>query len=507
MNKVIIFLFCILLLSNCKKENILELKIVATPEISPDDTIHSVSVDVDIYCGTYGATVYYTLDGSNPTINSTVYKTPFTIRSATTVKAFAAKEGMEASHIAIKTYTINASMEWQQLYGGSDYDEFNSIQQTNDGGYIVAGNSTSTDILGVTNHGMSDCYVIKINSGGEIEWQKMYGGSRDDYANSIIQTSDGGYIITGQSVSTDIPLTTNNDSEDCYIIKINSSGDIEWQRMLGSNGDDGDASLIQASDGGYFIAVFISEYMGVSLDYIAIIKLDSNGFIKSQKDFYLNNCFDDKEYIRVVKLTNDGGCVVGGSLVESGRSYYATPWDIFLVKLGSDAEKDWQQIYEGDYPFAGGINSIEETSDGIYVIAGRSGTDISTYDGYLIKINSSSSKTFQKNYGGSDGDMLNSISKTVEGDYVIAGYSISEDLDNLINFGSSDGYIIKTYSTGFVKWQKLCGGNDWDEFNSIQQTNDGGYYIAAGISASTDIPGAYNHGLYDGYIVKISSDK
>jgi len=322
MNKVIIFLFCILLLSNCKKENILELKIVATPEISPDDTIHSVSVDVDIYCGTYGATVYYTLDGSNPTINSTVYKTPFTIRSATTVKAFAAKEGMEASHIAIKTYTINASMEWQQLYGGSDYDEFNSIQQTNDGGYIVAGNSTSTDILGVTNHGMSDCYVIKINSGGEIEWQKMYGGSRDDYANSIIQTSDGGYIITGQSVSTDIPLTTNNDSEDCYIIKINSSGDIEWQRMLGSNGDDGDASLIQASDGGYFIAVFISEYMGVSLDYIAIIKLDSNGFIKSQKDFYLNNCFDDKEYIRVVKLTNDGGCVVGGSLVESGRSWY-----------------------------------------------------------------------------------------------------------------------------------------------------------------------------------------
>ena len=147
------------------------------------------------------------------------------------------------------------SKTWRKMYGGSGWDRASSIQQTSDGGYIVAGSSYSTDIPGVTNHGdlTQDCYIIKLDADGEVLWQNMFGGSEEESAYSIQQTSDGGYIVAGSSSSTDIPGVTNHGSSDFYIIKLDADGNVLWQNMYGGSDGDGAYSIQKTSDGGYIV--------------------------------------------------------------------------------------------------------------------------------------------------------------------------------------------------------------------------------------------------------------
>ncbi len=112
------------------------------------------------------------------------------------------------------------------MFGGSDWDSAKSIQQTSDGGYIVAGSSDSIDIFGLKNNGKTDFYIIKLDEKGEIQWQRMYGGNADDVAHSIQQTNDGGYIIVGYSESEDISGIKNSGNGDIYILKLDQNGDL-----------------------------------------------------------------------------------------------------------------------------------------------------------------------------------------------------------------------------------------------------------------------------------------
>ncbi|MBN1597730.1 MAG: chitobiase/beta-hexosaminidase C-terminal domain-containing protein [Bacteroidales bacterium] len=504
MKKAIFYFTILLLFSTCKKESLYK---VATPTFSPTDTSHFVSAEVTINCETEDAAIYYTVDGSDPTRSSRRYLNPVTIESSTTIKAFAVRSGMEDSRIASKIYSIDAAVEWQILYGGSEDDEFNSIQQTSDGGYIAAGSSSSTDIAGTTNHGENDCYVVKLSSDGETEWQKLYGGNGYDCAYDIKQTGDGGYIIIGASTSADISGTTYRGEEDCYIIKINSGGDIEWQNLYGGNGYD-HANYIKQTDGGGYLTAYLSRSSSTDNYTIKIVELNSDGSVASTKSYYgLSSCFDDEEYARFVEVTDDGGCIITGALAYQipGNSYYSRPWRVFIVKLDSDAGKEWQQATDALCPFSdGGIHDMIQTSDDKYFLIGRA-EESDVDDGYLIKVNSGGSITSELTFGGSGNDCLNSISSAGSGYYITSGYSYSTNIGSTTNSGSSDAYLMNFYSTGSIRWQQLYGGSSIDYFNSALKTSDGGY-IAAGSSFSDDISGTSYHGSGDGYIVKISSD-
>ena len=146
------------------------------------------------------------------------------------------------------------SIQWQKSLGGSSYDLAKSIQQTSDGGYIIAGESDSTngDVTG--NHGTSDFWIVKLNALGIIEWQKSLGGSYSDMANSIQQTSDGGYIVAGESGSINGDVTGNHGNADYWIVKLDPSGNIQWQKSLGGSNRDAANSIKQTSDGGYIVA-------------------------------------------------------------------------------------------------------------------------------------------------------------------------------------------------------------------------------------------------------------
>ncbi|MDR0665109.1 MAG: hypothetical protein LBF86_06275, partial [Helicobacteraceae bacterium] len=145
----------------------------------------------------------------------------------------------------------------EKSLGGSDYDYATSIQQTKDNGYTVAGYSYSNDGDVTENYGNYDFWIVKLNANGAIVWQKSLGGSNSDWATSIQQTKDNGYIIAGYSYSTDGNVTGHHgstDNTDCWIVKLNANGAIEWQKSLGGSDYDYANSIQQTSDGGYIIA-------------------------------------------------------------------------------------------------------------------------------------------------------------------------------------------------------------------------------------------------------------
>jgi len=150
------------------------------------------------------------------------------------------------------------AIEWKKYYGGSAHDIPESIQQTTDGGYIVAGWSLSNDGDISGNHGGRDVLVFKLNAKGEIVWQKSLGGSGEDIANYVRQTKDGGYIVAGTSSSNDGDLTQNRGEYDAWVIKLDSGGEILWQRPFGGSKYDEACSIQETTDGGYIFVGYLS---------------------------------------------------------------------------------------------------------------------------------------------------------------------------------------------------------------------------------------------------------
>ncbi|MCL2009110.1 MAG: flagellin, partial [Synergistaceae bacterium] len=185
-------------------------------------------------------------------------------------------------------FSAEPYIEWQRSLGGSGYEGASSIQQTADGGYIVAGSSNSTDGDVSGNHGGYDYWIVELDANGDIEWEKSLGGSGLDSASSIQQTADGGYIVAGFSYSTDNDVSGNHGVRDYWIVKLTVNGDIEWEKSLGGTNYDQAFSIQQTADGGYIVAgysdsnnVDVSGNHGGS-DYW-IVKLTANGVIEWQR--------------------------------------------------------------------------------------------------------------------------------------------------------------------------------------------------------------------------------
>jgi len=158
----------------------------------------------------------------------------------------------------------NGNLAWQRTYGGSGYDFGFSVDQTTDGGYIVVGGTSSFKVSNL------DVYLLKLNSDGSLAWQNTFGGNIDDYALSVQQTTDGGYIVAG------VTGLFESGSSDAYILKLNSDGSLAWQKTYGGNGYDAASSIQQTTDGGYIVAG-VTKSFGAGYEDVYILKLDSNG--------------------------------------------------------------------------------------------------------------------------------------------------------------------------------------------------------------------------------------
>jgi len=182
------------------------------------------------------------------------------------------------------------AINWQRCLGGSGGEIAYSIQQTIEGGYVVVGVSDSNDGDLQANQGShnGDYWIVKLDGNGNIQWQKTFGGSDSDYATSVKQTSDGGYMIAGNSLSNNGDVSGNHSSFDYCVIKLDNTGSLQWQKTLGGSGDDYANSVDQSVDGGFVVCGYTSSNDGDvsgnhgSEDYW-VVKLTSLGNIQWQK--------------------------------------------------------------------------------------------------------------------------------------------------------------------------------------------------------------------------------
>jgi hypothetical protein len=366
---------------------------------------------------------------------------------------------------------VAAQITFERTYGGADLDEGWSAEETDDGGYVIAGKSNSFGA------GLSDVYVIRIDSEGDTVWTRTYGGPEDDEAYSIRGASDGGYLIAGKSSSFGAGLS------DVYLIRIDSGGDTIWTRTYGGPEDDEAYSIEGTSDGGYIIAGS-TRSSGAGVDDVYLIKTDGVG------DTVWTKTYGGSDFDRgySVQETSDGGYAVAGWT----RSFGAGEDDVYLVKTGSGGDTVWTRTYgstEWDYG-----NSLVETTDGGIVIAGwTSSFGVAHYDLYLIKTDSEGDTVWTRTYGGASVDCGYWVDETVDGGIIIAGYTGS------VGAGMNDVYLVKTDSGGDTVWTRTYGGPVADRGYGVGCPDEGGYLIV-GYTCS------FGAGGSDVYVIKTDAD-
>jgi len=214
------------------------------------------------------------------------------------------------------TSAFAGEITWDKIFGGSKNDEANSIIQTSDGGYVVAGKTASK---GADD---DDAWIIKLDKKGNKEWDKTFGGSKDDEANSIAQTLDGGYIVAGFTYS------KGAGKEDVWVIKLNKKGNKEWNKTFGGSNNDEAFSIAPTSDGGYIVAGD-TESKGGSYDKDAwVIKLNKKGNKEWDKTFGGSK---DDEALSIAPTSDDGYIVAG----DTGPLFSKDVWVIKLDKNGN----------------------------------------------------------------------------------------------------------------------------------------------------------------------------
>ena len=362
---------------------------------------------------------------------------------------------------------LNIRTGWEKTYGGSSADVGYSIQQTTDGGYIIAGTTWSYGA------GIYNVYLVKTDTNGNESWSQTFGGSSYDGGYSVQQTTDGGYIITGYTDSYSTGYI------DVYLIKTDANGNESWYNTFGGSDNDEGKSVQQTSDGGYIIAGYTDSY-GAGYTDVYLIKTDANG----NESWYKTFGGSDFDTGCSVQQTSDGGYIITGYT----QSYGAGSGNVYLIKTDPNGNELWNRTFGGSAYDTG--HSVQQTSDGGYIIAGSTPSyGAGNNDVYLIKTYANGNEQWSQTFGGSGYDCGYSVQQTSDSGYIIAGGTSS------YGAGSGDVYLIKTDGSGNEQWNQTFGGSDGESSYSVQQTSDGGYIIAGTTSS-------YGAGGADVYLIK-----
>jgi hypothetical protein len=411
---------------------------------------------------------------------------------------------------------------WQHPLGGFELDYGESIEPTSDGGYIIAGYTYSADgdvqdkIAGMD---QSDFWVVKLAANGNIEWKKCLGGSDEDEAFDIIQTSDGGYLVVGYTASDDIPGSGKkggSDNSDFFAVKLTADGSISWNKCYGGTDSEIARHVLQTSDGGYIIAGYTYSNDGDVTGKIAgsmnadywVIKIDGSGTLTWA------TCYggSSDDYGEAVSLLSDGYLVTGNSMSTDGQAIGNHGLNDFLVmKIDVSGNVVWSTCYGGSFddagydiislPDGGGIAfGLTGSSDG--QVTGNHGED----DFWAVRFDNAGSMFWSKCYGGSDTDQgFEIVQSPVTGRFLMVGTSQSSDGDLSGNYGLIDIWVIETDMNGSLIWQKNIGGSQNDYGNSLGLPSFGNVTVA-GYTDSSDHDVIGQHGLYDMWVAKVPID-
>jgi hypothetical protein len=360
---------------------------------------------------------------------------------------------------------------WTRTFGGSSNDYGYSVQQTSEGGYIIAGQTPGY---------YSDAfYLIKTDALGIEQWSQTFdcGEEEHECCYSVQQTTDGGYILTG---GFDLMGYIYGPA---YLIKTDASGNEQWIQTFHSGwiGAVG-RSVQQTSDGGYIIAGTIWYSVGFG-GYL--VKTDMLG--AEEWSYIFGDIIPD--YFYDVQQTDDGGYIIVGTYNED---IYTSESEVWLIKTDASGLEQWSQTFGGSDMEVG--YSVDQTTDGGYIIGGWTlSYGAGNTDVYIIKTDASGNEQWSQTFGGSSGESCSNIQQTSDGGYIIAGTTHS------YGAGNTDVYTIKIDASGDTLWTKTIGGTDSDLGYSVQQTSDGGYII-------TGYTWSYGAGGADVWLIKTEPD-
>ncbi|MBN1358182.1 hypothetical protein JW988_05380 [Candidatus Bathyarchaeota archaeon] len=332
---------------------------------------------------------------------------------------------------------VGASSEmWTQTYGGTADDYAEAMVQTSDGGYALAGYTTSFGA------GSYDFWLVKTDEYGNVEWNQTYGGEDIDHAYALVETSDGGYVIAGGSL----------------LVKTDMYGNMEWNQTYGG------VSLVETSSGGYVIA-------GTKNDDFSLVKIDTSGKME------WNRTYGGPEVERAYSLveTSDGGFALAGEkIVNFDCDGVPIPaWRFWLVKTDEMGNMLWNHTY-------GNLNSVARslvrTSDGGYALAGTMSSfnpAIGIIGGpLLVKTDEYGNMEWNQTFSGWQAF---AVVEASDGGYAIAGA----------------GSMVKTDKYGNMEWNQTVGG----VVNSLLATSDGGYALAGALNGDFWLAKADEHGV------------
>jgi hypothetical protein len=359
------------------------------------------------------------------------------------------------------------AIQWQKCLGGSLSDNGYDFSQTSDGGYIVSGISVSTDGDITNTVGGSDFCVFKLNADGALQWQKNYGGTGNEWIRKIIQTADGGYMMVGSTMSANNHAVGNHGGQDGIAIKTDVLGNVQWSKCYGGSETDDFDSVRQIANGSYVISGATSSING-DVSY-------NHGTISSR--------------------------------------------DAWVLNLGATGNIIWEKTYgsQGIETF----RNFEPTTDGGFIFIGDSFTNDYTgdvtqshglYDVWIVRTDAAGTMQWQKSFGGSWHDQGATVKQTTDGSYIVAAITGSSDGDVTLSNGQADLWVIKLDQMGNMSWQKCYGGTQEDTLDAdgkysdlIIQAPDGNYIFGCGVASNNgNVIG--NHGSRDFWAVKIDAD-
>jgi len=411
-------------------------------------------------------------------------------------------------------------IDWVRNFGGSGEETPRAIIATDDGGFAILGftNSTDGDLEGKELN-VNDYWLLKLDVDGALQWNKTYGGSKDDIGQSLVQTNDGGYILTGYAMSADGDGSNNNGFHDNWILKLDASGNIQWEKSFGFSGHDHSYDIVQTDDGGFFFVGFLDITSARADGYTEKgnfltrhgvgefwgTKLDVAGNIEWRK--YFGGTNNDRAH--AVVQASDGGLVMAG-FSESNDfdvSNSKGSYDFWVLKVDVKGNLLWERSFGGS-----GIEisqDIAKTTDNAYVITGSTFStdmDVSKNHGasdiWLIKIDDQGALVWENTLGGSGFDAAEGVRAGIDGGFIIAGNSKSSDNDASNNVGENDLWLLKTDATGNLIWQQNFGGSGIDfGFDAIENTDKS--ILLVGETSSTDFPGLQHKGMTDIVVIKI----
>jgi len=354
-----------------------------------------------------------------------------------------------------------AGPDWERTYGGAQSDSGFSVKQTRDGGYIVAGTTSSYGA------GASDVYLIKTDGRGDTLWTRTFGGDSDDVAYSVEQTGDSGYVVAGYTKS------FGAGAEDVYLIKVNGRGDTLWTRTFGGDSTDAARSVQQTSDGGYVVAGYTKSFGAGNKD-IYLIRTNAQGETLWTRTY--GGTSNDRGYW--VQETFDGGFALTGAL----------SYDTHLIITDAAGETLWTRTHPWSHGNMG--MCVQQTLDSGFVVAGYDEDLIAYNTSMLLRYNAAGDTVWTRKYMG----VLNQfdcVRQTPDRGFIVAGLSWS-------SAKGEDAWLMKFSASGDSQWSRTYGDYRGDAVSSVERTSDGGY-IAAGYTNS------FGAGGYDVYLIKADS--